>query len=261
LALHKLHGDLKVPVPWPEEFSPAQPALLFQVKPALYFYKKGFFSTKAKNAKIALLKEKGKKLVDKLVKRPEEPKIKPIILEAGEILVKGPPKEVEERKEFIPPEMKLTPGEREIVEAIEKKISKPYFQTAIKVLYLGKGDAYFVPNASIPMGFLNSFLTLNLNRFSPIGKTKTKVQVLKGPRVYARKKKIFWLYRLRLPPIFLPEAPIISDYWRVKGGTSILNIEEMASLFHFPSRIVAPAPTMERIEAKKGEPPPELPIE
>jgi len=207
------------------------------------------------------LEEMGRKLVDKLVKRPKTPKIKPIIIEAGEILVKGPPEEVEAKRELIPPEMKLTPGEREVVEAIEGKISKPYFQTAIKVLYLGKGDAYFVPNASMPMGFFNSFLTLNLNRFKSIEKTKTKTQVLKGPRVCARKKKIFWLYRLRLPPIFLPEAPVTSDYWSVKGGTSILNIEEVASLFHFPSRIVAPAPTMERIEAKKGEPPPELPIE
>jgi len=45
------------------------------------------------------------------------------------------------------------------------------------------------------------------------------------------------------------------------GGTFILNTEELASLFHFPGRAVAPVPFVSRIEAKKGEAPPGLPIE
>jgi len=35
----------------------------------------------------------------------------------------------------------------------------------------------------------------------------------------------------------------------------------LATIYHFPGHTVAPASTMERIEAKKSEPPADLPIE
>ena len=41
----------------------------------------------------------------------------------------------------------------------------------------------------------------------------------------------------------------------------VLNTAEMASMFHFPSRAVAPAPSVPRIEMKRGEAPPGLPVE
>jgi hypothetical protein len=39
----------------------------------------------------------------------------------------------------------------------------------------------------------------------------------------------------------------------------VLNTEELATIYHFPGR-VAETPTFGRIEAKKGEPPSNLPI-
>ncbi len=39
-----------------------------------------------------------------------------------------------------------------------------------------------------------------------------------------------------------------------------LNIEELATLFHFPSKIVAPTHLVPRVEAKKGEAPSGLPV-
>jgi len=204
------------------------------------------------------LKEKGKKLRDKLAGRVPRKKgaSQPIILEAAEILIKGPPeKKKEEKRELIPPEMKLTPVERETLKAVEEKIEKVHFQTSIRMMYLGHKDAYFVPIVSIFYGFFNSYS--GLNRLGSDGRVATKVQWLfRKKRVYARKKRMFWLYQLRLPSF-----PASSNYWDIRKGTSILNTEEIASLFHFPSRIVAPVPTMERIEAKKGEPPPGLPTE
>ena len=65
---------------------------------------------------------------------------------------------------------------------------------------------------------------------------------------------MFKLYIERFAPLFPREG----DY---KTGTFILNTEELASLFHFPSRRVAPAPGVPRVEAKRGEAPPEIPIE
>jgi hypothetical protein len=67
--------------------------------------------------------------------------------------------------------------------------------------------------------------------------------------MYLRKRKLFRNYIDRLPPNY-PRSP--------KRGAFVLNIEEMASLFHFPSWVISPVPGVSRIEAKK-KPPPELP--
>ena len=69
-------------------------------------------------------------------------------------------------------------------------------------------------------------------------------------RLYIRKRRIFRYYSKRWFPLF-PRP----------GGSYVLNTEELATLYHFPGRIVAPAPAVPRIEAKKGEAPPGLPVE
>jgi len=101
------------------------------------------------------------------------------------------------------------------------------------------------------MGFFTSFATQNLNALRPWGKTITKiVYFMIKRRTYLRKRKIFRNYSLRVPPLF-PRG----------GGTFVLNTEELATLFHPLGRVVGPAPFVPRIEAKKGEPPPGLPIQ
>ena len=62
--------------------------------------------------------KKGREIVDKLVKRPVAAKSRSIIQEAAETVILGSQAVTQEIKELIPPEMKLTPGEREIVAAI-----------------------------------------------------------------------------------------------------------------------------------------------
>jgi len=202
---------------------------------------------------------KGEVLRDKLARRPEKPKQKPMIREAAEILITGkigeaPPEE----KEIIPPEMKLTPGEREVIMGLEEKISKPVFKTNIRFIYLGKKDVWFKPNFRLVLSFFNTYTTLHMNALVPLGKTFTKIHkhwflpinIIRPRRHYLRSRKIFRNYIKRFTPFF-PRG----------GGTFVLNIEELASLFHFPSKTVAPAPGVSRIEAKKQGMPPELPTE
>jgi hypothetical protein len=43
-------------------------------------------------------------------------------------------------------------------------------------------------------------------------------------------------------------------------GTIVLNIEELATIYHFPAKITALAPAVKPVEAKKGGPPPSLPV-
>jgi hypothetical protein len=204
----------------------------------------------------------GEGLRDKLARRPAPGRPKPIIQEAAEILITGKVKEEKkEEKEIFPPEMKLTPGEREALAAIEKKMSKPIFKTTIRFIYLGRRDVWFKPNFRLAFSFLNQYTTNNLNALFPEGRTFTKIHkalifqflnidFIRGRRHYVRCRKLFRKYIKRLSPFF--PGP---------GGTFMLNTEEVASLFHFPSERVAPAPGLSRIEAKKGGVPPSLPVE
>ena len=196
--------------------------------------------------------EDGKKLIDKLVRRPTPQKARPIAQEAAEVLIFGPQTISPVEKEIIPPEMKLTPGEREIVTAIEEKLGKFGFECNIRFAYVAKQDV-FNPSAPIRMGmgFFRALSTQNLNGLRPMTETITKIQwILRKRRVWLRKRRMFRYYQKRWSPFF-PRL----------GGRFILNTEELATLYHFPSRMVAPAPSILRVEAKKGEPPPGLPVE
>ncbi len=207
----------------------------------------------------------GLKEKDKLARRlSEASKQRPLILEALDVLITGePPKEPEEKKELLPPEMKLTPGERAIITAVEEKISKPGFKTSIRFIYLGKRDVFFRARLRLPFAFFASHLTQHLNGLVPLGKTMTKIHkswflplnLLIPRRLYLRKRKIFKNYLRRVGPLFpLPGG-------NYSTGVFVLNIEEMATLFHFPGRAQAPAPFVPRIESKRGEAPPGLPTE
>ncbi len=202
--------------------------------------------------------EEAKKLRDKLARRkaPAPPKL--ILTQIWDLLIHAkPPGQEEKEPEGFPAEMKLTPGERDIVAAIERKISKLGFNTNIRYIYLAKRDVYFSGNFRIAMSYFTNFNAANCNGLKPWGKTITKVKknwynwfwFIKR-RLYLKKRRLFWHYALRLSPLF----PLV-------GGVYILTTEELATIYHFPSRTVAPAPFVPRVEAKKGEAPPTLPVE
>ena len=204
--------------------------------------------------------KKGLKLRDELARRtPKKVKYNNILFDVANVLITGnPPEEAEKKDEIMPPEMKLTPGERDILSALERKISKRGFQTNIRFIYLGKRSVFFTTNLRLVFGFFAAFNSEHLNSLVPFGRTMTKIHkswflplnlILKR-RMYLRQRKIFKNYLRRNSPFF-----------PLRGGTFILNTEEIATLFHFPGRGVAPAPFMQRIESKKGEAPPGLPIE
>ena len=66
--------------------------------------------------------------------------------------------------------------------------------------------------------------------------------------LYLKKRKLFKRYLSRLN-YFFPK----------KDKTFILNLEELASLYHFVGRSAVPAPMVQRVQAKKAEPPIDLP--
>lgn len=138
----------------------------------------------------------------------------------------------------------LSPGEKEIVTAIEMNATKIGMDTTIRFLYIGRSDIFSRANVSAIIGTFKLFNTLNLNGFRPNGTVSTSVDYFfKKWREYYKKRMILAAYKLRM----------------FSGSPFVLNIEELATIYHYPTYIIE-APTVRRVEAKKGEPPIGLPI-
>lgn len=138
----------------------------------------------------------------------------------------------------------LSPGEREKVSAIEMKASKIGFAARIRILYFAKKDVYNALNGVAAMGMFKQFAVQNLNGFNRDADSITSVDyLLKSFRVAFRKRVLIEKYKDR----------------ELSSKTYVLNIEELATLFHFPG-IAIKAPMLPRVEAKRAEPPMALPV-
>ena len=203
-------------------------------------------------------KDRAKEVINKLAKRPAPPKKRPIIEQAAEVLITGKPPEEKKKEEAVfPPEMNLTPGEIEVLREVENKISKTMFECYIRFVFLGEREVFYKPTLKTVLAFFANFNTENLNSLKPWGPSITKVHkhehlftniLFYDSLLYIKKRRIFRDYLARLN-YFFPKP----------GKTFVLNIEELATMFHFVGRRESPAPLVQRIEAKKGEPPSSLP--
>jgi hypothetical protein len=171
------------------------------------------------------------------------------ISEFLENLIKGifePPEWTEfEKKKDEDKKESLSPGKNKIIEAIENKASKIGFHAAIRFIYIDRKDSFTKSNISGVMGAFRQFNTNNLNSLTENKKVKTKVKgFFKDKKTEKRKRKVFSDYLIR----DFPEK------------TSILNIEELATLYHFPATDVK-SPFIKRVSVKRGSPPPDLPVQ
>ena len=148
----------------------------------------------------------------------------------------------------------VTPGEKEVMEAVENKFTKYIFRTSIRGLYVYKTKAYNSANVGIIRSYFPHFGTQNLNTIIFSLKTRTKINYLfKKRRIYKRKKNIFFRYLKRLPASY-PK--------KMDGhGTMIMSSEELATIVHLPSNAGVLPPGVPRVYLRKGGPPPGIPME
>lgn len=218
--------------------------------------------------------KEGRAMADKIAKRKSPSPPKNLFQEIIETFFPGSAKKEEKPSmELIAPELRLTPGEKEILAGIENKIKKSSFQCWIKQVYIYKKDEPYTPgNYLLFRQYITQQLGLqNMNMIVFFGATRTRIHYwIKDRRLYLRKRQRFKEAIERLPSFFPwnhvgNPPPLIKFLTRFgyrlppgKKSTCILNPEELATIFHFPAKIKVP--TIARIEAKKGGPPPELPI-
>jgi len=153
-----------------------------------------------------------------------------------------------------------TPGEQDVLKAVSRKASKRAFDTILRFVYIDKRDEFTGANIESVIGTIQQFATLDMNFFKPNVKTFTKKStVSKFPwrrekLLEKRKKLIYQAYLNREIP-----HPRLPSSFRLKLQTSILNIEELASLYH-PPTVAVKAPKLQPLDSKKGGPPINLPL-
>jgi hypothetical protein len=206
--------------------------------------------------------DRAKDITSVLLKRTPAgpPQRKPIIKEAFDTIAFGyqEPQKFDKKEEIIPAEMRLSPGERDIVAAIENKVSKVMYECYFRFIFLGKKGAFYKPNLKNTIAFFNNFNTENLNSLKPFGRSITKVRkhergftniFFYDSLLYLVKRKIWRQYLSR-----------VYYYYPKAEKKFVLNTEELATIFHFVGRTNVPAPDIQRIESKKSEPPSNLPV-
>ena len=181
---------------------------------------------------------------------------------------------VEERKEDAPFLWGKSKAEQEIIHAIETNIAKIGYEAIIRYVYVARKDVYR-PSVIKKWiyGAYKQFNTQNLNGFKRNDKVEPGIDYkieLKVTRDIYRKKKVFTDYRKRkfiqsspiikyLKPFIFERLPIFNWFF-MKSKPFVFNIEELATIYHFPVLTVK-SPLTPKVEFRKGEPPIGLPIE
>lgn len=146
---------------------------------------------------------------------------------------------------------RLTDGERNVIKALERSLSKIPFNTAIRALYAAK-KGYYLPGERIG-AIITAWFQYNdamLNQFGLRWRTDFDWNWWQDPtgrRRVAMKKRELNEYKRR--------------YYENRAQTDkkfIMTVEELATLYHFPGK-VAHTPTLPRIPSARAEAPPNLP--
>lgn len=158
----------------------------------------------------------------------------------------GDAKDTKEIKSITP---FLTPGQKEVAKAIEQNIAKIGFKTMIRFMYWAPKDIFDKDKPTVAAGFFRQFNTQNLNGFKANKKTMPgRGRVFKKRRELGQRRHFVKIFKRRYFPGH-----------KIKTRGFVFNIEELATVFHIPGTFVE-AEKLSKIGAKKGSPPPDLPM-
>ncbi len=149
----------------------------------------------------------------------------------------------------------MTKGESAKIEAIERSIGKHAFDTIIRAFYITSKPDRGPEPSSIPglIGVWRQFSSNYLNGFKLGLFSDFDYPWLDFKRIRRTsiERKMLRAYKLR--------SGFQIPFKNYRCKPFILTTEELATLYHFPGR-VARTPTLSRIESRRSEAPPNLPI-
>ncbi len=163
-----------------------------------------------------------------------------------------------------------SPGQTDVLKAVERNLSKPAFETIIRFIYLSPRAIYYDSFARRALtGIFNQYAALDLNFFKRNEKTATRTRFWYFPYLFHnfrneyRKQRMLSNYLHRtIPPETFMGRVITSKLlnWNSHTRWIKINTECLATLFHPPTHGVLTAPHIQRMESRKAGPPAGLPI-
>jgi len=146
--------------------------------------------------------------------------------------------------------MLMTPSDKDKVESITKSFGKLAFDCGMRGIYLAKKDKFSPTNKPALLSVVKQYNAPGRNGLKPTDATEFDYpwQDYKDMRINRIKANLFDGFRRR--SFFFPPH---------ERKPFVLNIEELATIYHFPGG-VAETPTFGRIGSKKAEPPINLPV-
>jgi len=165
-----------------------------------------------------------------------------------------------------------------VAKAMTLKTTKLGFDTGIRVMYVAKKEAYNMSNRrNVRLVFRqytnpdsNGLERHNSTQADALGSSirslsQEKVIILANRMLNEYRDRSFFYDTMRqklfnnstiTKPLLYLVKPFFLPY--LQGSTFVLNVEELATLWHFPGQILK-VPTLERIESKEASPPTNLP--
>lgn len=193
--------------------------------------------------------ENGKKYINKLLGKKESKNITFSDWVEAFIInflkaVYTPPVWPEAKKEETS-NISLSPIDREVLEQVNNKLSKPCFATTIRFMYLSPRSIYDEAVSLAIPAYFKQFNIENLNSFKIDSNSITKVKTNLFPkrRTVLKKYNFYQSFINRIP----------------RSNPNILNTEELATIYHFPSQKIESSSLLREL-FRKSEPPPNLPI-
>lgn len=163
-----------------------------------------------------------------------------------------------------------SPGQVDVLKAVEENLSKPAFDTLIRFLYFSDKATF---SDSFPrrglVGAFNQYAALNLNAFKGNPNTATRAQIWNKPfvfpatRVEYRKARLLMNFRKREVPPEKKMGKLITSYlfnWNKASRRFKMNTKCLATVYHIPTSLVLTEPHLKHLESKKAGPPSGLAI-
>jgi len=145
--------------------------------------------------------------------------------------------------------MNLKPKEKKQIEAIQEKIGKLGFEFKSRFVYIAKKEVMNKTKAFGGMvGYMKQFMDLDLNNLTPDMKmtVTTADYLFTNYRLKIKQNKVVHAYKSRS-----------TTRGRRMG---IMNVEELATIWHFPAESVVKAPLIQKAPGRKAVAPMYLPI-
>lgn len=144
----------------------------------------------------------------------------------------------------------MSESDVDLIKAVNRNIAKYGFDTGIRAIYMGDNEAFNGTNIPGLIGAYRQFGANNLNSLRPNNVTdfdypwtkffkKNELSNMKRDMLESYKRRQFF------------HAPYIRK-------SQVMNTEQLATLYHFPSGIVE-TPAFSRVQSRKAEPPVNLP--